>query len=165
MPVITPPPLPSEDKRWKIVNGTMRKSGFARHALIETLHTVQSSFGFLDDDAIRFVALSLHVPLSQAYGVATFYHYFTLKPPGKHTMTICTGTACYIKGTDKLLASAEKHLCIAEGETTKDGLISLTTARCVGACGRAPVVLTDGELQGQTTGDELIAQLERWRVE
>ena len=165
VPVITPPLLPSEDKRWKIVNGTMRKNGFARHALIETLHTVQSSFGFLDDDAIRFVALSLHVPLSQAYGVATFYHYFTLKPPGKHTMTICTGTACYIKGTDKLLASAEKHLCIAEGETTKDGMISLTTARCVGACGRAPVVLTDGELQGQMTGEQLITQLERWRVE
>jgi len=165
VPAIAPPPLPSEDKRWKIVNGTMRKNGFARHALIETLHTVQSSFGFLDDDAIRFVALSLHVPLSQAYGVATFYHYFTLKPPGKHTMTICTGTACYIKGTDKLLASAEKHLCVAEGETTKDGLISLTTARCVGACGRAPVVLTDGELRGQMTGEQLIAQLERWRVE
>jgi hypothetical protein len=91
VPAFTPPPLPSDDKRWKIVNGTMRKNGFARHALIETLHTVQSSFGFLDDDAIRFVARSLRVPLSQAYGVVTFYHHFSLKPPGKHTMTICTG--------------------------------------------------------------------------
>ena len=90
----------------KIVNGTMRKNGFARHALIETLHTVQSSFGYLDDDAIRFVARSLRVPLSQAYGVVTFYHYFSLKPPGKHTMTICTGTACYIKGGPKVLAAA-----------------------------------------------------------
>jgi bidirectional [NiFe] hydrogenase diaphorase subunit len=143
----------------------MRKNGFARHALIETLHTVQSSFGYLDDDSIRFVALSLRVPLSQAYGVVTFYHYFSLKPPGKHTMTICTGTACYIKGTDKLLASAEKHLGIPQGQTTKDGLISLTTARCVGACGRAPVALADGELEGQITGDELIAQLERWSTE
>ena len=109
MSAFTPPPLPSEDKRWKIVNGTMRKSGYARHALIETLHTVQSSFGFLDDDAIRFVANSLRVPLSQAYGVATFYHYFTLKPPGKHTVTVCAGTACYIKGADKLIATAEKR--------------------------------------------------------
>ena len=121
MPAFTPPPLPSDDKRWKIVNGTMRKNGFARHALIETLHTVQSSFGYLDDDAIRFVARSLRVPLSQAYGVVTFYHHFSLKPPGKHTMTICTGTACYIKGTDKLVASAEKHLGIPQGQTTKDG--------------------------------------------
>jgi bidirectional [NiFe] hydrogenase diaphorase subunit len=112
VPAFTPPPLPSDDKRWKIVNGTMRKNGFARHALIETLHTVQSSFGYLDDDAIRFVARSLRVPLSQAYGVVTFYHYFSLKPPGKHTMTVCAGTACYIKGADKLMAAAEKRLGI-----------------------------------------------------
>jgi len=165
VPAYTPPPLPSDDKRWKIVNGTMRKNGFARHALIETLHTVQSSFGYLDDDAIRFVALSLRVPLSQAYGVVTFYHYFSLKPPGKHTMTVCTGTACYIKGTDKLLAAAEKKLGISQGQTTPDGAISLTAARCVGACGRAPVVLTDGELVGQMTSQQMIEQLERWAVE
>jgi bidirectional [NiFe] hydrogenase diaphorase subunit len=165
VPAFTPPPLPSDDKRWKIVAGTMRRNGFARHALIETLHTVQSSFGYLDDDAIRFVAQSLRVPLSQAYGVATFYHYFSLKPPGKHTLTICTGTACYIKGTDKLLASAEKRLGIPQGQMTKDGKISLMTARCVGACGRAPVVLMDGEVHGLTTGEEMTEQLERWTVE
>jgi bidirectional [NiFe] hydrogenase diaphorase subunit len=143
----------------------MRKNGFARHALIETLHTVQSSFGYLDDKAIRFVAQSLRVPLSQAYGVATFYHYFSLKPPGKHTMTVCTGTACYIKGTDKLLAAAEKRLGIAQGQTTKDGNVSLMTARCVGACGRAPVVLTDGELNGLVTSEQMLEHLERWTVE
>ena len=89
----------------------MRRHGYSRNALIETLHTVQSSFGFLDDDAIRFVAKSLRVPLSQAYGVVTFYHYFSLKPPGKHTCTICTGTACYIKGADKLVAQAREACC------------------------------------------------------
>jgi bidirectional [NiFe] hydrogenase diaphorase subunit len=147
------------------VNGTMRKNGFARHALIETLHTVQSSFGYLDDDAIRFVALSLRVPLSQAYGVATFYHYFSLKPPGEHTMTLCTGTACYIKGTDKLVAAAEQHLGLKAGQTTKNGKISLMTARCVGACSRAPVVICDGEVAGEETNEQMIAQLERWAVE
>jgi bidirectional [NiFe] hydrogenase diaphorase subunit len=165
VPAFTPPPLPSDDKRWKIVNGTMRKNGFARHALIETLHTVQTSFGYLDDDAIRFVAHSLRVPLSQAYGVVTFYHYFSLKPPGKHTLTICNGTACYIKGSDKLLAETEQHLKITQGQTTKDGQISLMTARCVGACGRAPVALADGELIGQLNGEQILAQLERWAVE
>lgn len=159
------PAPPSDDKRWRIVNGTMRKNGFARHALIETLHTVQSSFGYLDDEAIRFVARSLRVPLSQAYGVATFYHYFTLKPPGKHTMTICAGTACYIKGTDKLIAEAEKHLCIRPGHTTADGKISLMTARCVGACSRAPVILADGAVSGEVSCEEMLAQLERWAVE
>ena len=165
MPVFTPPPLPSDDKRWKIVNVTMRKNGFARHALIETLHTVQSSFGYLDDDAIRFVALSLRVPLSQAYGVVTFYHYFSLKPPGKHTLTICAGTACYIKGADKLLAESELKLGVAQGQTTPDGKVSLMTARCVGACSRAPVVLCDGQVSGEMSREHLIEQLERWTVE
>jgi bidirectional [NiFe] hydrogenase diaphorase subunit len=147
------------------VNGTMRKNGFARHALIEALHTVQSSFGYLDDESIRFVALSLRVPLSQAYGVATFYHYFSLKPPGKHTMTVCAGTACYIKGADKLIAAAEKRLGIAQGQTTKDGEISLMTARCVGACSRAPVALFDGEVVGEMSREQMLEQLERWTVE
>jgi bidirectional [NiFe] hydrogenase diaphorase subunit len=157
--------LPSDDKRWKLVNGTMRKNGFARHALIETLHTVQSAFGYLDDDSIRFVARSLRVPLCRAYGVATFYHYFSLKPPGKHTATICTGTTCYIKGSGNLLSAAESRLSIPQGQTTRDGKISLMTARCVGACSRAPVTLFDGELAGQMTGEQLLEQLERWAVE
>ncbi|MFP5227170.1 MAG: bidirectional hydrogenase complex protein HoxE [Acidobacteriota bacterium] len=159
------PPLPSDDKRWRIVNGTMRKHGYSRNALIETLHTVQSSFGFLDEPAIKFVAQSLRVPLSQAYGVVTFYHFFSLKPPGKHTCTICTGTACYIKGSDKLVAQTEKLLHIHPGQTTPDGEVSFTTARCVGACGRAPVVLLDGELSGQMEAAELQTQLERWTTQ
>lgn len=159
------PAPPSDDKRWRIVNGTMRKNGFARHALIETLHTVQSSFGYIDNDAIRFVARSLRVPLSHAYGVVTFYHYFSLKPPGKHTLTICAGTACHIKGTGTLIAEAEKYLCIQQGQTTADGKISLMTARCVGACSRAPVILADGAVSGEVSREELIAQLERWAVE
>ncbi|MDE3188255.1 MAG: NAD(P)H-dependent oxidoreductase subunit E [Acidobacteriota bacterium] len=143
----------------------MRKNGFARHALIETLHTVQSSFGYLDDDSIRFVARSLRVPLSQAYGVVTFYHYFSLKPPGEHTMTICTGTACYIKDADKLLTESEMKLGVALGQTTADGRVSLMTARCVGACSRAPVVLCDGKVSGEMSREQLIEQLERWTVE
>ena len=165
MPAFTPPPLPSNDNRWKIVNGTMRKNGFARHALIETLHTVQSAFGCLDDDSIRFVAQSLRVPLSQAYGVVTFYHYFSLKPPGKHTATVCAGTACYIKGSDKLMVAAERRLGISRGQTTSNGQISLMTARCVGACSRAPVVMCDGEVVGEMTAEQMLNQLERWAVE
>jgi bidirectional [NiFe] hydrogenase diaphorase subunit len=142
----------------------MRKNGFARHALIETLHTVQSSFGYLDDDAIRFVAQSLRVPLSQAYGVVTFYHYFNLKPPGKHTVTVCAGTACYIKGADKLIDAAARRLEIQPGQTTANGEVSLMMARCVGACSRAPVGLCDGEVRGEMTQEQMIEQLERWTV-
>ena len=88
----------------------MRRLGNQSHALIEALHTVQEAFGYLDADSLRFVATSLRVPLSQAYGVATFYHYFTMKPPGKHTCVVCTGTACYIKGAGKLLTEMEKQV-------------------------------------------------------
>ena len=80
-------------------------------------------------------------------------------------MTICAGTACYIKGADKLIATAEKHLGIPPGQTTRDGQISLMTARCVGACSRAPVVLCDGEVVGEMGSEQMIEQLERWAVE
>ena len=161
MPAFTPPPLPSDDKRWKIVNGTMRKNGYARHALIETLHTVQSSFGYLDDDAIRFVARSLRVPLSQAYGVVTFYHYFSLKPPGKHTVTVCAGTACYIKGAPALLDGIEQRHGIKPGETTPDGNLSVLTARCLGSCGLAPAVVLDSNVMGKIGPAEMLARIEK----
>ena len=95
--------LPSDDKRWKIVNATMRRNGYRNDALIETLHTVQESFGYLDKEALTFVARSLNVAPSQVYGVATFYHFFNLRPKGKHVCSVCTGTACHIKGSDKLI--------------------------------------------------------------
>ena len=99
---------PSDDKRWRIVTATMRRHGNAQSALIETLHTVQSTFGYLDEASLAFVAHSLRVPLSKVYGVATFYSLFRLKPQGKHTCVVCMGTACYIKGSDKLVAAAER---------------------------------------------------------
>lgn len=158
----TKPPLPSGDKRWRIVNGTMRRHGYARDALIETLHTVQQSFGFLDKESLKFVAASLRVPLSQTYGVATFYHFFTLKPPGEHTCLVCLGTACYIKGAAGLVTQAEKTLGVECGETTPDSKASLLTARCLGSCSVAPVVVYDGELVGNEQNDQLQARLEKW---
>jgi len=102
---LRPPQLPSDDKRWKIVDATARRYGREPHALIETLHTVQECFGYLDDTALKFVAGTLSLPLSKVYGAATFYHFFTLKPKGKHTCVVCTGTACYIKGAAGLLSA------------------------------------------------------------
>jgi len=157
------PPLPSDDKRWRIVNGTMRKHGFSRDALIETLHTVQESFGCLDQPALKFVADSLRVPLSQAYGVATFYHFFTMKPPGVHTCLICMGTACYIKGAGTLLNEAEGALGIKAGETSADGQASLITARCIGSCSLAPAVVFDGETTGNMDSAALRRKMEGWK--
>lgn len=157
----TPVP-PSPDKRWKLVDATMRKTGKNAHGLIETLHTVQEAFGFLDDEALRYVALSLHVPLSRVYGVATFYHFFTLKPGGKHACVICLGTACYIKGAQQLLDATREMLRIVPGETTADGEVSLLTARCLGSCGLAPAVVLDQEVAGKMDTASLRAHLMKW---
>ena len=157
------PPLPTEDKRWRIVSGTMRRHGFSRDALIETLHTVQESFGYLDKQSLKFVAESLRVPLIQAFGVATFYHYFTMKPPGLHTCLICMGTACYIKGAGRLLSDAEAYLGIRAGETTPDAQASLITARCIGSCSVAPAAVMDGETVGNVEASTLRKKLEGWK--
>ncbi|MDR3765049.1 MAG: bidirectional hydrogenase complex protein HoxE [Acidobacteriota bacterium] len=150
--VVSPP---SDDKRWKIIDGTMRRHGHQPHSLIEVLHTMQETFGFLTDDGLRYVATSLRVPYSKVYGVATFYHFFTMKPPGKHTCVVCTGTACHIKGANTLLAAVQEESGLKAGETTRDGSLSLLTARCVGSCGLAPAAVFDGQVAGKITTDSI----------
>jgi len=155
------PTPPSDDRRWKLVDATMRRNGHHRHALIETLHTVQETFGYLDEEALRYVATALRVPLSRVYGVSTFYHFFTLKPQGKHTCVICTGTACYIKGAPALLSAIEHTHDVKAGETTSDGKLSLLTARCLGSCGLAPAAVFDGAVAGKLTPAESLERLRR----
>ena len=159
---LTAPALPAEDRRWKIVNATMRRLGYSKAALIETLHTVQETFGYLDDVSLRFVAKTLRVPLSRVYGVATFYHFFTLKPKGEHTCIICMGTACYVKGADKLLTSVQEQLKIKPGETTADNQVSLLTARCIGACGIAPAAVYDGTVTPRQTPESALEHINKW---
>lgn len=156
------PVPPSQDKRWRLVDTTMRKLGNQSRGLIETLHTVQETFGYLDGAALRYVAVSLRVPLSRAYGVATFYHFFTLKPAGAHTCVVCTGTACYIKGAGQLLSTMEKELGVRPGQTTADGNVSLVTARCLGSCGLAPAVVYDQQVAGKVTPQALRDRLVKW---
>jgi bidirectional [NiFe] hydrogenase diaphorase subunit len=151
-----------EDKRWQLVVGAMRRHGFASEALIETLHTVQSLFGYLDLETLSFVAANLRVPLSRAYGVATFYHLFTLSPPARHTCVVCTGTACHIKGAAKILAAAEEVLGLTPGKTTPDGAVSLQVARCIGSCGPAPLVVFDDETVGYLTPKTTLERTRDW---
>ena len=137
----------------------MRRSGYAGHALIETLHTVQESFGYLDQEALTFVARALCVPPSRVYGVATFYNFFSLKPQGAHTCVVCLGTACYVKGAEKVLGAIEKFGGIKAGETTPDKQFSLLTARCIGACAIGPAVVCDGVVAGHRTPDNAVELL------
>jgi bidirectional [NiFe] hydrogenase diaphorase subunit len=152
---------PTNDKRWKIIAATMRKLGNQRNALIEALHSLQQAFGYLDKPGLTFIAATLRLPLSQVFGAATFYHYFTMKPQGKHSCIVCTGTACYIKGAGELLKSIAREEGVKPGETTPDGELSVLTARCFGACGLAPVVVLDGETAGRLTPADLQHRLEK----
>lgn len=151
---------PSDDKRWRLVTVTMRRHGYAPHALIETLHTVQEAFGYLDEAALRFVAQSLNLPLSRVYGVATFYNHFALRPKGEHTCVVCLGTACYIKGGSQIAERLQKTLDIKPGETTADHRVSLMIAHCVGMCWLAPVALFDEEVLSELTPASAAAKIE-----
>lgn len=151
---------PDDDKRWKIINVTMRRNGYSGHALIETLHAVQNCFGYLEDRSLRYVARSLGLPLSKVYGVATFYHLFSLKPQGEHTCVVCTGTACYIKGSSGLVAAIQDRYSVKPGQTTGDNSLSVLSARCIGSCGLAPTVVLDGKVLGQQTATELMTEIE-----
>lgn len=108
----------SGDKRFKILEVHMKRHQHRADALIEVLHKAQELFGYLDNDLLLFVAYSLKLPPSRVYGVATFYHFFTLKPQGKHTCVVCMGTACCVKGGDKVVAAVQDETKVKPGETT-----------------------------------------------
>ncbi len=152
----------SGDKRFKILEAHMKKHQFKHDALIEILHKAQELFGYLDDDLLLFVAYKLKLPASRVYGVATFYHFFTLKPQGKHTCVVCLGTACYVKGSAKVLAAVEARAKIKAGETTPDNQLSLLTARCIGACGIAPAVVYDGTVTPRQTPETALEHVKGW---
>ncbi|MGM0534332.1 MAG: NAD(P)H-dependent oxidoreductase subunit E [Campylobacterota bacterium] len=141
--------MSSVDARYKMVEKTMKKLGYKSEALIEALHTAQETFGYLDKPVLRFIASRLRISASKVYGVATFYHYFRMKPKGRHNAVVCMGTACYIKGADKILQDLERKFAITVGQTTDDGLFSLLSARCVGSCSMAPVVIYDNKPKGK----------------
>ncbi|NTU74978.1 MAG: NAD(P)H-dependent oxidoreductase subunit E [Anaerolineaceae bacterium] len=150
------------DRRWKLVRNTMQKHQFSTKALLETLHTIQDSFGYIDLDAMKFVAQELKVPVSKVLSVATFYNSFTSKPAGEHTMVLCTGTACYVKGNDKMVEYMKAKHNLEPNQTTPDNKLSFVGARCVGACGLAPVMILDGKIMGKMTVEEMQAKVEEW---
>jgi bidirectional [NiFe] hydrogenase diaphorase subunit len=152
----------SGDKRFKILEAHIKKHQFKQDALIEVLHKAQELFGYLEDDLLLFIAYRLKLPASRVYGVATFYHFFTLKPQGKHTCVVCMGTACYVKGADKVLAAVEQKAKIKAGETTSDKELSLLTARCIGACGIAPAVVYDGTVTPRQTPEAAAERVKGW---
>jgi bidirectional [NiFe] hydrogenase diaphorase subunit len=153
---------PSGDNRFKLLDRTINAHHARGDALIEVLHAAQGIFGYLERDLLIYVARALKRPLSQVYGVATFYNFFRLKPAGRHTFVLCTGTACYVKGADAIQRALESRCGCRFGETTADGAVSLVSARCVGSCGLAPVGVLDDEVAAKLTVERAVARVEAW---
>ncbi|MEA5619778.1 bidirectional hydrogenase complex protein HoxE [Cronbergia sp. UHCC 0137] len=152
-----PPP-----KRLKMLDATIKRHQYQQDALIEILHRASELFGYLELDLLLYIAHSLKLPPSRVYGVATFYHLFSLAPKGVHNCVVCIGTACYVKGAQVILTCLEKSIQIRAGETTPDGQISLTTARCLGACGIAPAVVFDGTVLGHQNPELVSERIQGW---
>ena len=131
-------------------------------ALMPVLHEAQNIYGYLPAEVQQAIAEGLNVPLAEVYGVATFYSQFSLSPKGKHQISVCLGTACYVKGSDKILEAVEKELRISCGECTPDKKFSIESCRCVGACGLAPVMIIDGEVYGKLSPDDVAGILDKY---
>ncbi|MBU2604102.1 MAG: NADH-quinone oxidoreductase subunit NuoE [Actinobacteria bacterium] len=139
---------------------------FSAHAgtsaeLIPILQQVQEEFGYLPEEAMESIARFLRVPASRVYAVASFYAQFRFSPMGRHKVSVCTGTACHVKGADRVLDGVERVLGVSEGETTEDGEYTLETVACIGCCGLAPVLTIDDEAHGRLTpqgADRLFAK-------
>jgi bidirectional [NiFe] hydrogenase diaphorase subunit len=149
---------PSGDNRFKMLDASMKRHRYASDALIEVLHTAQELFGYLKTDLLLYVAQGLKLPPSRVFGVATFYHFFTFQPRGEHTCVVCMGTACYVKGADVVLAAVQERA----GKAFKPGQVSVETARCLGACGLAPVLVFDGEVAGNVKADAALERMKGW---
>jgi NADH-quinone oxidoreductase subunit E len=144
--------MPTKTKELeKLVETWKGKKG----TLIMILHEIQNQYGYIPEDVSIKLANLLDIPLARIYEVITFYHYFKLNPPGKYKISVCMGTACYLKGAPNLIDELKELLNIEEGETTKDGLFQLESVRCLGCCGLAPVMTIDDKVYGNLKKDDL----------
>ena len=154
------------DTRWEQLNDFMDSLKDAEHPesnLINILHKAQALFGYLSSDVMDKISSAIGVPTAHIWGVVTFYHYFNLTPQGKYPIFICLGTACYVKGAEKILNTIKSVLNIDFGETTADGLFTLRETRCLGACGLAPVMMIGDKIYGELTSKKTIEILNRYK--
>ena len=139
----------------------IRKYDSNRDSLISILQDAQSEYRYLPESIIKLVARKLGLPLIQVYGVATFFKAFSLKPRGKHLLSVCLGTACHVRGAPAVLDEVERELCIKPGETSKDMQFTLETVNCLGACALGPIVVVDGEYHGHIVPGKVQATINR----
>ena len=131
--------------------------------LMPVMQRAQDIFGYLPEDVQNIIAKGLDIPVSDVYGVATFYAQFNLEPKGKYIISVCLGTACYVKGAQLVLDELEKVLGVPAGSTTPDGLFTLNATRCLGACGLAPVIMVNDDVYGRLTPDQVPDVIAKYR--
>jgi NADP-reducing hydrogenase subunit HndA len=152
-----------EDGRRQKLQEVIARYRDTNGALIPVLHEAQEIYGYLPIEVQKQVSEGLNIPLTEIYGVVTFYTQFSLKPKGKYKISICMGTACYVKGSGQILDKLQEKLGIHVGDITEDGLFSLDACRCVGACGLAPVMMVNEDVYGRLTPDDVEGILEKYR--
>ena len=151
----------TEEQKSRLLDCIEKNKG-DKGALMPVMHEAQEIYGYLPVEVQTVIAEKLNIPLAEVYGVATFYSQFSLNPKGKHQISVCLGTACYVKGSDKILEILEKKLNIKCGECTPDGKFSIDSCRCVGACGLAPVMIIDGEVYGKLKDGDVEGILQKY---
>ncbi|MFP4105282.1 MAG: NADH-quinone oxidoreductase subunit NuoE [Phycisphaerae bacterium] len=139
------------------------KGDEAESYLISVLHKVQAKFGYLSEEHLDAVAQLMQIPAAKVSGVATFYHFFRLTPKGKYMISICLGTACYVKGAEAVARQFKAELGVEYGETTGDGMFTLEATRCLGTCGIAPVIMINEKIHGQLTPDDVPKLIREYR--
>ena len=150
-----------EEKLKQELQDIMQPYTQVKDNLIPILNEVQIKYGYIPQTAQKEISEYLNIPMAEIYGVITFYSQFTLKPKGKYAISVCLGTACFVKGSEKLMERLKQRLKIEEGETTPDGKFSIDSTRCVGACGIAPVFTVNGEVCGRATVKKLDEVLDK----
>jgi len=141
----------------------IKELGYDKNSLIMVLHKAQALLGYLPREILVVIAEELKIPLAKVYGVVTFYSFFTTEKKGKNRIGVCLGTACFVRGADKVLEEFKKQLDVDMDETTEDGLFTLENVRCVGACGLAPVVSINGKIYGHVKKEDVKSILDEYR--
>lgn len=149
-----------DEKLVKIVNEYKHD----KSNLIQVLNGVQEYYGYVPKEAMIYISEEMQIPVAEIYGVVTFYSRFSLKPKGKYNICVCQGTACYVKGSERILDKVKQELGIGIGETTEDGMFSLEPTRCLGACGLAPVFTVNGEVYGKATVEKVKKVLDEYKA-
>jgi NADH-quinone oxidoreductase subunit E/NADP-reducing hydrogenase subunit HndA len=152
-----------KDDRKEKTRVMIQKFKDVKGPLIPVMHEVQKMYGYLEEEALEVVSEELKIPMAEIYGVATFYSQFSLKHKGKHTIKVCLGTACYVKGSQNILDKFSDILKIGVGQTTEDGKFTLEAARCLGSCGLAPIIMVDDKVYGGLHPNDVIRILEEYK--